>query len=222
RRELRATVIGDLGAWGDRAVIDEATRLFRGYVANRSSLIAEQLSAVLNVVGVNADRATFDTLRSLAKTARSSDEAQRFYVALASTRDPDLARDALDLALSPDIPPQLVRLRRTMLGTVAQRNPAIAWKFFQAHVDRFYGSETAEGRTVALAALPRTFWDAGALDQVVAWTRAHVPREAARYVDRAAARAREEAAIKTELASSTDAFLAQHPEPPATPSLPSQ
>ncbi len=141
--------------------------------------------------------------------------ARRFYTALMSVRDPDLARQALAVVLSPEIPPQAAGTRLELLRTVGDANPSLAWQFFTAHSDALFSHSSAFERVLAIAQyIPPAYWNAAPLDQIEGWVRGHTPPAACAYVARGMERARSELAEKGKLAPATDAYLAG-PRPPA-------
>ena len=65
----------------------------------RKSLPAALRDSVTHVVGIAADRATYDTLLALARKSTVTNERLRYYFAAASARDPALAHATLALTL---------------------------------------------------------------------------------------------------------------------------
>ena len=80
-RQLRRTLIAELGEWGDQPIIEEARRRFHAFVADRRAMAPDDQAAVLGIVAQYADQATFEQLHAIAQSAR--DEAE-----LAATSTP--------------------------------------------------------------------------------------------------------------------------------------
>ncbi len=126
---LRGDLIESLGDLGDPAVIAEARRRFAA-LQQGSDLPADIHTAVLRVVGRNADAASFEALARLASAAKDPAERRSYLVALAGAEDPALARRALDMSLTPAIPTTLAPV---MIRRVAARHPDLAWRFALDH-----------------------------------------------------------------------------------------
>jgi len=127
---LRRTVLESLSEADDTSIIDEARRRFERSIAERTPLAAEELRAVLQIVAVHADRATWDRLRSQWRRARSVLEQRIYLQALGSARDPVLAQRAMDLAISGE-PGRSFALYP--LQAVSERHGAMAFDFIREH-----------------------------------------------------------------------------------------
>jgi aminopeptidase N len=127
---LRAEVIHALGEFNDQDVIGEAQRRFASFMGGASTLAPALRDAVTHVVGLHADRATYESLLALARTRRNAHEQLRYYSAAASARDPVLARETLDLILSENIPNWL---KPRLLNSVASagQHAELVWEFLQ-------------------------------------------------------------------------------------------
>ena len=209
-QNLRRTVNQDLGAWEDPATIAEARKRFAAFETDRAALSPDDQAVVLAIVAQHADRATFDALHAIAKGARDDGERRRFYAALMSVRDPQLARQALDIALSPEIPPQSAGSRFQLVSVVSDANPQLAWAFFTAHSDALLSASTDVGRVITIAQyVPTLYWDAAPFDQIESWVKGHTPASATQYVTRGLERARSQAAEKQQLVPAADGYVVE-------------
>ncbi|MDH2383521.1 M1 family metallopeptidase [Bradyrhizobium sp. CER78] len=131
---LRASLISTLGDLGDAAVVAEAKRRFAAFLDDPSSLPTTLRDAVTHVVGITADRATYDRLLALARNSTATNERLRYYFAAASARDVELARATLALTLTSELPDTIVS---GMISTVASagEQPQLAWDFVRANFD---------------------------------------------------------------------------------------
>ncbi len=102
---LRREVTRQLGEWGEADIIAEAKRRFDAYLANPATLDPDDQAVVLSIIATNADQRTFDKLHGLLRSARNQTEMNRYLRALMRVRDPILAQQALDIALSMEVPP---------------------------------------------------------------------------------------------------------------------
>jgi aminopeptidase N len=131
---LRSSLIRALGEFGDPDILAEAKRRFAGFLENPQSLPTALRDPVTQLVGLSADRASYDTLLALARKSTVTNERLRYYYAAASARDPALARATLALTLTDELPNVIVG---NMINTVASlgEQPDLAWDFVKANFD---------------------------------------------------------------------------------------
>jgi aminopeptidase N len=207
--ELRDTLLRDLGRWDDQATIGEARRRFAAFVQDPHGVSADAQATLLAIVGQNADAATFAQLHTLAKGAKDDTFMQRCYVAMARVRDPELARQVVQIALSDEIPPQANTLGLRLVLTLAREHPRLSWDTYIAHQDHLMKSVPSEGRALVIAEqTPGAYWDALPLDQLEAWARANIPKGASDNLARGMETAHHMAAQKVALVKAADAYLA--------------
>ena len=121
---LRATLIDTLGELGDREVVAEADRRFD---ANDPLVASGPLrQTILDVVAYNADAATWERLRTMARDERNPLVRVQLYRLLGAVRDPALAQRALDLALTEE--PGATNSSQ-LIGAVAEIHPDLAFDF---------------------------------------------------------------------------------------------
>ena len=204
---VRRSLIAHLGEWDDPAVVQEARRRFAKFVADRSSLDAEQQDVVLPIVARYADQATFDQLHAIAKSAQNETEARRYYGALVSAADPKLAQQALEIVMSSELPPQAAGVRGRLIAAAAPNNPQLVWRFYQAHVDELNASRSEFERALAVANAPSEFWNAAPLTELAAFVQARERNAPALYVNRAMERARFSLALRDRLVPAADAYV---------------
>jgi aminopeptidase N len=208
---LRRQVIGDLGAWGDPGVIAEAQKRFAAFVKDRTSLTPDDQGVVLAIVAINADQATYDQLHAIAKSSRNETEARRYYGALANVRDPKLAAETAQIALSSEIPPQAATSRFQLIGALSNYNPQLSWDIFTKNVDALVSPfGPMEGPQLMAQYLAPIYWNAIPPDQLEAWIKAHVPAGMAPNLARGMETARFNASSKAALVPQTDAFVKTH------------
>jgi aminopeptidase N len=205
---LRRMVIRQLGEWGEPDVVAEAKRRFAAYLNDPASLTPDDQVAVLTIVATNAGQQEFDQLHGLVRTAHNETELDRYLDALMEVRDPALAKQALDIALSNEIPPQADSIRMELIFDASHRHPALAWRIFRDHVDELMAAYP-QYRPLYLAQLiPEYMWDALPPDELEAWLKARVPPEMAPNLSRGMQAARFKLRKKTEIDAAADSYLA--------------
>lgn len=206
-QRLRRTLIRDLGAWGDQSVIEEARRRFKVFLADHSTLGPDDQTVVLSIVAEYADAATFEQLHALAKAAGNEPELERYYSALMAVRDPALAAQAAQIALSPEIPPQADARRTQFIGQLAENNPQLAWRTFRDNSEKLLAPFAGDGPLIIAQYVPQLFWEGAPLAELESWIRAHVPAEMSSFIDRGMEKARFELDKKQALVAATDSYL---------------
>jgi aminopeptidase N len=206
---LRNTLLRDLSRWDDQATIAEARRRFAAFVQNPNGVSADAQATLLAIIGQNADAATFAQLHTLAKGAKDDTFMHRCFVALARVRDPELARQVVQIALSDEIPPQANTLGLQLILTLAREHPRLSWDSYIGHQDQLMKSVPSEGRPLVIAEqTPAAYWDALPLDQLEAWARANTPQGTSDNLARGMETAHHLAAQKLALVKDADAYLA--------------
>jgi hypothetical protein len=207
--DLRDTLLRDLSRWGDQPTIDEARRRFAAFVQDPHSLSADAQTTLLTIVGQNADAATFAQLHTLAKDAKDDTFKERCYSALARVRDPDLARQVVQIALSDELPPQSNSLGRRLIFGLAREHPRLSWDTYIANQDQLMKSLSSTDRPLRVAQqTPVVYWDALPLDQLEAWVRANIPTGVSDNLARGMETAHHLADQKLALVKAADMYLA--------------
>ncbi len=205
---LRREVIRNLGEWGDADIAAEAQRRFDAYLANPATLGPDDQAVVLSIVATNADQPVFDKLHGLVRTAHNETELSRYLRALMRVRDPIEAQQALDIALSPEVPPQADAIRLQLVFGVADQNPALAWAAFRDHVDQLMAPHPQYRPLLLAQNIPEVLWNALPLDDLQTWLKARVPPEMASNLSRGMQAARFKLRKRTEMVAAADAYLA--------------
>jgi aminopeptidase N len=106
--------------------VAEARRRFAQLERNPRALDGPLKTTWLRIIAANATRAEWDRLAALAKSSSGLVERSTYYQLLARSRDPVLARAALDLALT-ETPPTTVRA--DMIRLVAEGHADFAFPY---------------------------------------------------------------------------------------------
>jgi aminopeptidase N len=206
-QRLRRNVIRELGTLGDPAIIEEARKRFGAFLADHKSISPDDQGIILNIVAQNADAATFESLHALARGGKDETELRRYYAALMAVRDPLLAQQAAQIALSAEIPPQADSLRLQLLRRLADRHQQLSWHVFIDNSERLLKPFAANAPLIVAQYMPEAYWSGIPLAEVEAWVRAHVPAEMGENVDRGMETARFKLAEKDRLVRDADAYL---------------
>jgi hypothetical protein len=191
----------------DPGVIDEARKRFAAFLTDHKSISPDDQGVILYIVAQDADTTTFANLHAVARTAKDETEMRRYYAALMAVRDPVLAQQAAEIALSAEIPPQADSLRLQLLRRLADRHQRLSWQVFIANSERVLKPFAANAPLFVAQYIPEAYWNEMPLAEVEAWVRAHVPAEMGPNVDRGMESARFRLAEKGRLVRDADAYL---------------
>jgi aminopeptidase N len=135
-------------------------------------------------VATHADEQTWEQLHTLARTAHSATEKQRYFTLLGRARDRVLAQRALDLTLTQEVD---ITTRPELIRTVSLYYPELAFDFAVAHLAEVNGWLEVDSRTQFEANLISSAQTPAAIDKLKGYARAHIPGNARRTADVAAA-----------------------------------
>jgi aminopeptidase N len=210
-QRLRRTLLEDLGALGDAQTVAEARRRFAAFVTDRSAIRPDDQSFILELVMRQADPASFEKLHAIAREEKDETAQRRDYRALMQVGDGALARQAAQLALSDEIPPQADAIRIGLVMALAEQHPALAWSTFTANADRLLAPNPKYAPLITAEYVPESFWEAAPAEELERWVRSRVPAEMAPNVARGMEAARIRQAEKPRLAAAADAYLHARP-----------
>jgi aminopeptidase N len=149
---LRARLIEVLGRFDDRDTIAEARRRFAGFEASPASLPPALGDAVLRTVARSADKAVYERLRTLGRSAASTELRLRYYEALAASRDPALIDETVALGRTDEVPPG--RITMVLMSAAEQSDdPERVWRDLVGQAGPIFGRLLPEARIGLLAAV---------------------------------------------------------------------
>ncbi len=103
-RQLRGTLVSVLGTTGgDEAVRAKAAELFTSYKADRKSVPADLVPALVGIRAYTGGRAEFDEFKAMRAATVNPQEQVRFLYALAGFRDKDLLLELLAACMTDEV-----------------------------------------------------------------------------------------------------------------------
>jgi len=183
-QQLRRALIEDLGDWGDTDIIDHARARFAAFVGDHTAISPNDQAMIFGIIAQHADPAVFEQLHAIAKAAGDETEQQRYYSALMQVRDPQLAREAAQIAMSGEIPPQGAYWRLRLLVVLAHEHPQLAWQTFSDNAEALLSPNPKYAPLITSQYVPEYFWNGAEPDRIEAWVRAHVAAQMSRNVER--------------------------------------
>lgn len=181
---LRSALVGTLGEMGDKAVVAEANRRFAALASDPAALDGPLRNVWMAIIAKNADQATWDRLRALAKGAKTDLEKSTLYALLGGAKDEKLARQALDLALT-DEPGKTTSA--AIIAQVGAEHPMQAVDYVLAHRAQYEGLIDVSARSQALARLGGGSADPAMATKLDAYATQYLTPESRKVVDRAIA-----------------------------------
>jgi hypothetical protein len=170
---LRVQLVGMLGSWGVNQFRSEAqSRVFK-YLEKPESLNGPLRGVLLATAGRYASEDMWTQLHSRAKSTIETDHKAELYRALASTRTPALAKKALTIALSDELPArQSTRLVRDI---AAGQFPEIAWEFAQKNLPALLSKLSALDANRFIPSLFQAFADEERALELEDFVKANLP-----------------------------------------------
>jgi aminopeptidase N len=202
---LRERLLMLLSQFDDPAVAADAQQRFAAFVANPASLPGPLRRPLLRIVGRHADAARFEQLRKLAAVSDDPLEKRLLDEALSMARDPTLARQALAIAVTPEVPasvgPQMIR-------QVAVEHPDLAWAFAVGNLAAVSSVLDLRQRYQYLPGVASASSNAARADDLQALAERDYPPGARRFADQAEAEIRLRARVRAERLPQIDAWVA--------------
>ncbi len=142
KRELRAVLLRLIGIYGaSPTVVAEANKITDRYFADRASVDANLAEAALNVSAHNGDSALFDKMQIAYETGTDPQVQDGALRLLATFRDPQLVKRALDYAVTPKVRNQDAAIQFAIaLHDVETRDQA--WDYVKTNWDKVHGQMT--------------------------------------------------------------------------------
>ncbi|HEX8573919.1 MAG TPA: M1 family metallopeptidase [Allosphingosinicella sp.] len=189
---LRAELIETLGAMGDKAVVAEAGRL----LASDDPLATggPLRSTILAVSARNLDSAGWERLRAQARAEPSPLVKAQLYRLLGTAADPELARRALELALT-DEPGATTSA--AIVSDVAKAHPDLAYDFAIRNREKVEALVDISSRSRYLAGLGSASADPAMVAKLEDYAKRHLTAQSRGRVDVAIAAIRDRVRVRT-------------------------
>ena len=204
---LRATLIAALGDMGDPGVLTEARRRYALRHSDQDAMPVALRRPILGVIAANADAATWDALLAEARAETSAMVKAEQYGLLGSSRDPALARRALDLALTDEAG---ATNSASMISHVANQHPDLAFDYAVAHREQVEQKIDATSRSRFFPGLARRSADPAMVAKLNTYADQHLAADARGDVKIAIASIEYRVKVRKERLPEIDAWLAHH------------
>lgn len=203
---LRTALVSTLGRMGDKAVVAEANRRFAALNSNPAALDGPLRNVWLGIIAKNADQATWDRLRTMAKGAKSDLEKSTLYALLGGAKDEKLSAQALNLALT-DEPGKTTSA--AIVSAVGAEHPMQAVDFVLAHRAQYEALIDVSARSQALARLGGGSADPAMAQKLDAYATQYLTPESRKVVDRSIAAINTRIATRARVKPEANAWFAK-------------
>lgn len=194
---MRSETISALGFFGDQEVIAGAKSRFAEFLRDNKTLPPELRGPVFEITGRYADRSTYDQLHQLGLKALDTEERRQFYGALCGALDPVLAKSTLQMSLTNELnPEEAVDLIYRVAGN--EQHVELAWEFTKTHLKEILLKVVSFNRDTFIPSVMGAFSDFARADELEAFVRSNISREAAVKASETATEIRVKATIKKE------------------------
>jgi len=201
---LRPALISALGRFDDPAVVAEAKRRFLAAPNDPSAMPGDIRSAIQFVALGHADQALFDEALNRVKTLKTQIEKNDLLSDLAGVRDPALARQVLELAISDAVP---VTISPRMVQGVSGNHEALTWQFALDHLGQISKGLDSLASASFMPGLLADTHNPVMADTLATYIEKTVPIEDRARANAALASARQGVRFKAEQSAKIDAWL---------------
>jgi aminopeptidase N len=172
---LRATLLSALSQFDDPAVVAEARKRLAAYLKDPSNMAPDTRRSVLAILARHANADEWERLHGLAKAETSTLAKHELYALLGTAKDRQLARRALDLALSSEA---AVTTRPDIVAGVGSNYPEMAFDFVNSHLALVDSWLEADSRNQYAPDIAANAHDAAMIEKLKAFAKAHIPETA--------------------------------------------
>jgi hypothetical protein len=182
---LRASLVQQLGLFGDEDVIKTCRQNFDDYLKNPASITPDLRAPTFAIVMRYGDAATWQRLHELGLKTASTEDKQYYYDALAFTADPKLIQKSLAVTLTDELPTSRAVFMVPKVARESDR-PDIAWEFARKNLKALVAKVDALNANSYLPSLFTFFYGPGRIDELKAFAQKNLSEPSRKPVEIAA------------------------------------
>ena len=202
----RALLLRLMARFGDREVLTEAMRRYARFTADPASVSPNLREALLRIVAMQGDAATFDGFLRRLRASRDNLEREQLSHVMTSFEQPALVERALEFALGPDV---LSGQGAWLVDDIANWHPDAAWRYALAHQDRMPADSETQLMFMPMIAEHAHRPERAA--ELMAYARRRIPKSDWHTSEEAALEIAARAKVAREIVPKIDAWLDKHP-----------
>ncbi|MBV9932182.1 MAG: M1 family metallopeptidase [Alphaproteobacteria bacterium] len=202
----RGLLLRLMARFGDPEVRAEAMRRYIRFLANPESVAPNLREALLRIVAMQGDAATFDRFLAMLRASRDNLEREQLAHVMTSFEAPALVERALDFALGPEA---LSGQGAWLVDDIANWHPDAAWRYALTHQDRMPAD--SETQLMFMPMIAEHAHDSGRAIELMAYARKQIPKSDWHTSEESALEIAFRAKIAREIVPKIDAWLERHP-----------
>ncbi|PYK76950.1 MAG: aminopeptidase [Verrucomicrobia bacterium] len=162
---LRASLIQQLGLFGDEDVIKTCRQNFDNYLKNPASVPPDLRPPTFAIIMRYGDATTWQKLHELGLKTASTEDKQYYYDAIAFAIDPKLIQKSLAITLTDELPTSRAVF---MVAKVARESdrPDLAWEFAKKNLKPLLAKVDALNANSYLPSLFAFFFDPARIEEL--------------------------------------------------------
>ena len=162
---LRASLVQQLGLFGDEDVIKTCRQNFDNYLKNPASVPPDLRAPTFAIVMRYGDASTWQKLHELGLKTASTEDKQYYYDALAFATDPKLIQKSLAITLTDELPTSRAVFMVPKVARESDR-PDLAWEFAKKNLKPLVAKVDALNANSYLPSLFIFFFDPARIEQL--------------------------------------------------------
>ena len=165
---LRASLVQQLGLFGDEDVIKTCRQNFDNYLKNPGSIPPDLRAPTFAIVMRYGDATIWQKLHELGLKTASTEDKQYYYDALAFATDPKLIQKSLAITLTDELPTSRATFMVPKVARESDR-PDLAWEFAKKNLKPLVAKVDALNANSYLPSLFSFFFDSARIEELKAF-----------------------------------------------------
>jgi len=165
---LRASLIQQLGLFGDEEVLKVCRQNFDNYLKDPASIPPDLRAPIFAIVTRYGDATTWQKLHELGLKTASTEDKQYYYDALAFATDPKIIRKSLGITLTDELPTSCAVFMVPKVARASDR-PDLAWELAKKNLKPLVAKVDALNANSYLPSLFTFFFDPARIEELKAF-----------------------------------------------------
>ncbi len=179
---LRASLVQQLGLFGDENVIKTSRQNFDNYLKNPLSIPPDLRAPTFAIVMRYGDATTWQKLHELGLKTASTEDKQYYYDALAFATDPKLIQKSLAITLTDELPTSRAVFMVPKVARESDR-PDLAWEFAKKNLKPLVAKVDALSANSYLPSLFTFFFDPARIEELKAFAKKNLSEASRKPVE---------------------------------------
>ena len=181
---LRASLVQQLGLFGDEDVIKTCRQNFDNYLKNPESIPPDLRAPIFAIVMRYGDATIWQKLHELGLKTASTEDKQYYYDALAFATDPKLIQKSLAITLTDELPTSRATFMVPKVARESDR-PDLAWEFAKKNLKPLVAKVDALNANSYLPDLFTFFFDPARIEELKTFAKKNLSEASRKPVETA-------------------------------------